>query len=126
MPQVETLRGPVDTAALGFTLMHEHVFVLSEGVIDNFPSVWDERERIADARRQLAELPAIGVQTIVDLTVLGNGRDIRRVLRVAGDLDLNIIVATGLYTYDELPRYFRRRDIDVMTDLFVRDVTEGI
>ena len=38
MPQVETLRGPVDTAQLGFTLMHEHVFVLSEGVPHNFPT----------------------------------------------------------------------------------------
>jgi len=35
-------------------------------------------------------------------------------------------VATGLYTYNELPRYFHNRDADVMTDLFVHDITEGI
>ena len=27
MPTVETARGPVDTAALGFTLSHEHVCI---------------------------------------------------------------------------------------------------
>ena len=31
MPQVETARGPVDTAALGRVLRHEHVFVLTAG-----------------------------------------------------------------------------------------------
>ena len=29
MPQVQTVTGPVDTAALGQVLMHEHVFVLT-------------------------------------------------------------------------------------------------
>ncbi len=29
MPTVHTVRGPIDTADLGRTLMHEHVFVLS-------------------------------------------------------------------------------------------------
>ena len=128
MPQVETLRGPIDTAQLGFTLMHEHVFVLSQGVLENFPSVWDEEDQIASAQKKLRELADLGVQTIVDLTVLGLGRDIPRLLHVAGDTPLQIIVATGIYAYsdDELPRYFRNRDADVMAELFVRDITEGI
>jgi predicted metal-dependent phosphotriesterase family hydrolase len=37
MPQVETARGPVDTAALGRVLMHEHVFVLTADVQQNYP-----------------------------------------------------------------------------------------
>jgi phosphotriesterase-related protein len=128
MPQVETLRGPIDTAQLGFTLMHEHVFVLSQGVLENFPSVWDEEEQIASAQTKLRELADLGVQTIVDLTVLGLGRDIPRLLHAAGDIPLQVIVATGLYAYsdDELPRYFRNRDVDVMAELFVRDITESI
>ena len=36
MPTVETVRGPVDTADLGATLMHEHVFVLSTGHVQNY------------------------------------------------------------------------------------------
>lgn len=125
MPHVETLRGPVDTKDLGFTLMHEHVFVLSEGVTRKFPSVWDEEAEIASAREKLRDLHGAGVGTIVDLTVMGLGRDIPRVQRVAGDLSLNVIVATGLYAYtdDEVPRYFRNRDADVMAELFARDIT---
>jgi phosphotriesterase-related protein len=128
MPQVETLRGPIDTSQLGFTLMHEHVFVLSEGVKRTFPSTWNEEAEIASAREKLRDLHGAGVGTIVDLTVMGLGRDIPRLQRVAGDLALHVVVATGLYAYtdDEVPRYFRNRDIDAMAELFVRDVMEGI
>ncbi|MCH8066655.1 MAG: phosphotriesterase [Chloroflexi bacterium] len=126
MPQVETLRGPVDTAGLGFTLMHEHVFVLGQGVPENFPSVWDEEKETAYAREKLTELAGVGVSTIVDLTVMGLGRDIPRLRKVAGEIPVNIIMATGIYTYNELPQYFQNRDEDAMAELFVRDITEGI
>ncbi len=128
MPTVETLRGPVDTADLGFTLMHEHVFVLSEGVPRTFPSAWDEDAQIATARERLRDLAEAGVRTFVDLTVQGLGRDIERLRRVVDDVPLHVIVATGLYAYtdDEVPRYFRNRDADAMAELFVRDITEGV
>jgi phosphotriesterase-related protein len=126
MPQVETLRGPIDTSQLGFTLMHEHVFVLTEGLAQTFPSLWDERAQVANARQKLGEMVDAGVQSIVDLTVLGLGRDIPRLQRVIGDLPLNVVVATGLYTYNEVPRHFASRDADYMAGLFVRDITDGI
>jgi phosphotriesterase-related protein len=40
---VETDRGPVDTSDLGQVLMHEHVFVLSTEIMENYPTGWDER-----------------------------------------------------------------------------------
>src|SRR5436305_2080512 len=50
MPSVETVRGPVDVDALGVTLMHEHVFVLTPDVMQNYGDEWwDEEERVADA-----------------------------------------------------------------------------
>ena len=126
MPQVETLRGPVDTTDLGSTLMHEHIFILGQGVPENFPSVWDEEKETAYAREKLAELAGAGVSTIVDLTVMGLGRDIPRLRKVVGEIPVNIIVATGVYTYNELPHYFQNRDEDAMARLFVRDITKGI
>lgn len=126
MPQIETLRGPVETSQLGFTLMHEHVFVLSEGVNQAFPQLWDEERQIAEARQKLRDMIAGGVRSFVDLTVLGTGRNIPLMQRAAGDLLLNVVVASGLYTYDDVPRHFASRDADYMAELFVRDITEGI
>lgn len=126
MPSINTATGPIDTAALGFTLMHEHIYVLSEGVNASFPHLWDRDTRIKEAADALAEAKAHGVSTIVDLTVLGLGRDVAMARDVSRASGVNVIVATGLYTYDELPHYFQYRDIDHMADLFVRDIETGV
>jgi phosphotriesterase-related protein len=50
MSVVQTVRGPVDSAELGRTYMHEHVFVLTTDVQQNYPDEWgDEEARVADA-----------------------------------------------------------------------------
>jgi phosphotriesterase-related protein len=133
MALVETARGPVDVARLGTTFMHEHVFVLNEEIRQNYPADWDEDERVTHAAAKLNELRQRGCDTIVDPTVIGLGRDIRRIQRVAARTDINIVVATGLYTYGDVPFYFRYRGADgasaasdPMTALFVTDITEGI
>jgi len=131
MALVETVRGAVDNTTLGTTLMHEHVFVLNEEVRTNYPAGWDEDDRVDDAITKLNALAARGCQTILDPTVLGLGRDIHRISRVADGTELNIIVATGLYTYNDIPHYFRYRlphpgRLDPMAELFVADLTTGI
>jgi phosphotriesterase-related protein len=131
MPLVETVRGPVDVSALGTTLMHEHVFVLSEEIRHNYPAGWVEDDRVDDAIAKLTALTDRGCQTIVDPTVLGLGRDIHRIRRVADGTSLNIIVATGLYTYDKIPHYFEYRvarhgGLDPLAQLFIGDITDGI
>jgi phosphotriesterase-related protein len=115
--------------------MHEHVFVLSTEHVQNYGDGdwWDEDERVADAVTKLNELKSLGIDTILDPTVWGLGRYIPRVQRVAEQTELNIIVATGLYTYDVVPHQYESRgpglflDMpDPMIDDFVRDLTEGI
>jgi predicted metal-dependent phosphotriesterase family hydrolase len=50
MSQVATVGGPVDSADLGPTYMHEHIFVLTADVRQNYPGEWgSEDERITDA-----------------------------------------------------------------------------
>ena len=131
--QVETARGPIDTSELGPTLMHEHVFVLNTEVEQNYPEKWNEEERVADAIAKLTDLEKRGIRTIVDPTVIGLGRYIPRIQRIAGKIELNIIVATGVYTYNDVPFYFHFRGPgtlldgpEIMADMFVKDITEGI
>jgi len=131
MALVETVRGPVDGGSLGLTLMHEHVFVLNEEVRRNYPGYWDEDARIADAVAKLTALAARGCHTIADPTVVGLGRDIGRIQQVAARVPLQIVAATGIYTYNEVPLYFKFRGPDAhgadpMTAMFVADITEGI
>lgn len=79
--------------------MHEHVFIMTTEITQNYPEDWgDEARREADAIDRLNELKARGVDSIVDLTVVGLGRYIPRIARIAAATELNIVVATGLYT----------------------------
>jgi phosphotriesterase-related protein len=131
--QVQTVLGPIDSDRLGVTLMHEHVFILSPEIQKNWPTGWDEDGAVAQAVERLGELARAGVSTIVDLTVVGLGRDIELVRRVAEQTDVNIVAATGLYTYDSLPHYFDYRtasirpdNIDALEEFFLLDVEDGI
>ena len=131
---VNTAAGAIDVTDLGVTLMHEHVFIMTTEVAQNYPESWgDGAKREADAITRLNELKARGVDTIVDLTVVGLGRYIPRIARIAAATELNIVVATGLYTFNDVPMYFHYRGpgtalggVEPMTEMFVRDIERGI
>jgi len=133
--EVQTVGGLVDDTELGVTLMHEHVFVLSTELQQNYDVGWDEDERIDDAVAKLDELKGRGVDTIVDPTVIGLGRYIPRIQKVAERTDVQIVAATGLYTYNDIPFWFHYRgpgtplddgSIDPMVEMFSTDINEGI
>jgi phosphotriesterase-related protein len=131
MPTVETVRGPVDVEELGSTLMHEHVFVLDSEAIANYgsawgPMLWDEEVRVADAIAKLRAVSEAGIRTLVDPTVVGLGRFVPRLQRINAEVDLNVVVATGIYAFMELPQFFRYRSADQLAELFVRDIRDGI
>jgi phosphotriesterase-related protein len=134
MARIQTVRGAIDSAQLGPTLMHEHVFVLDTEIVQNYPEEWGaEEKRVCDAVTRLNELKSKGVDTIVDLTVIGLGRYIPRIKQIAQQTGINIIVATGIYTYHDAPLCFHLRGPgtalggpEFIVDMFVRDITEGI
>jgi phosphotriesterase-related protein len=124
MPIVNTIAGPLDVSELGFTLMHEHIAVRSPGVAENFPSVWDREAEIEKAAAKLRDMAARGVKSIVDCTTADLGRDIQFIAEVARRSGVQVIACTGMYI--DIPRYFYSRSADVMAELFVREVREGI
>ena len=134
MSQVETVRGPIDVSELGATLMHEHIFVKSPELEENYPSPeWSEEGALKFAHDGLQRLCSKGISTVVDLTVVGIGRSIPRIQKLAATVDVNIVVATGYYTAKDLPPYFelhgpgRRIDIpEPLETMFLRDIRDGI
>jgi phosphotriesterase-related protein len=112
--------------------MHEHIFVIDADVWLNYPSEWESEEKqISNAVERLNELKSRGVDSIVDLTVVGLGRFIPRIAKVAERTRLNIIFATGIYTYRDAPFFFHLRvpapgTVDIMTEMFVGDIEKGV
>ncbi|MGI5190951.1 phosphotriesterase family protein [Promicromonospora sp. CA-289599] len=131
---VPTYQGRIGGADLGWTLTHEHLFVLAPELDGDYPHPeWDAGEAVDTAVRGLDELYRLGVRTVVDLTVPGLGRDVALVRRVAERTPVHLVAATGWYTDDVLPPYFRTHGPgrlvggpDPLAGMFRRDVTVGI
>ena len=131
---VPTFTGDVPADRLGTTLVHEHVFVGHPELDLNLPHPeWDEDQAVEQAVAGFEQLYELGVRTVVDLTVPGLGRDVARVLRVARRSPVRLVAATGYYTADGLPQFFRTHrpgglvdSPDPLVDLFLRDIREGI
>lgn len=131
---VSTYRGPVEPGDLGWTLTHEHLFVLSPELDREHPHPeWDPEAAVERAVAGLEDLYDLGVRTVVDLTVPGLGRDAPLVARVARRVRVNLVASTGWYADAVLPPYFRTHGPgrlvggpDPLHEIFARDVREGI
>jgi phosphotriesterase-related protein len=130
---VPTARGPIAPEELGVVLPHEHLFVRNIEFARNFPRSWNEDEGVRRAVAELGEAYDAGVRTIIDMTVLGQGRDPGLIARVAAATEVNIVLATGLYALDGLPQIIRYRGPgaplegpDPLVDLLEADIREGI
>src|SRR5215216_2931450 len=103
MPTVETTGGPVDVDELGLTLIHEHFRTTDEAGRFQFPHLH-------------------GVQTVVDPAAMFLNRDAAFSKRVADESGLNVVLATGIYTYDHLPQFLFNRDEDGIAAIFLHDL----
>ncbi|MCZ2109402.1 MAG: phosphotriesterase-related protein [Dehalococcoidia bacterium] len=124
MTIIQSAAGPIDTDEMGFTLMHEHVLCLWPPMYQQYPELFDREGLMADAVAKLETAMKAGVRTMVDLTPIDLGRDPGFIREAAQKSGMQIIVATGLYY--QIPFYFHHRPDQEMTDLFVRDITQGI
>jgi phosphotriesterase-related protein len=134
MAEIQTARGAIDSGDLGRVLIHEHVFLMDMEYTFNYRPDFFEEKTITDAADRLNELKATGIDTIIDLTVLGLGRHMPTLAKAAALTDLNIVVSTGAYTFDAAPAPFQFYGPGLLKDVpeepmvahFVKDITEGI
>ncbi len=124
MATIPTLRGELEPSALGFTLMHEHLFLQTPALYDNYPQLFDRTAEVTAAAEFCEEARAAGVATIVDVTTVDLGRDIRLMAAVAERTELQVIAATGVHL--RVPNYFRRRTPDPVVELYLHDINVGI
>lgn len=134
---IATASGQIAAAELGRVSMHEHVLIVNPVLLEHPDVAWNgrRRDRVEQAVAELDRLAALGIDTIVDLTVPGLGRSIAEVEAIASRTELQIVVATGFYTFADLPAGLRTRSWkradggaieDVLVEMFVREIEVGI
>ncbi len=126
MPSVETVNGPVDAGELGRTLVHEHFLAVDEAARFQFPHLYDRDAEWAAAVADATAVVGHGVRTLVDPAAMFLGRDPAFNRRVADECGLQVVMATGIYSYDHLPQALLSRDEDQLADLFVHEIENGI
>ncbi len=124
MSTVNTVLGPVDTSELGFTLSHEHLATNAAGILKTFPELVDRAGVIEQANATLKEASREGLRTIIDVTTIDLGRDVEMMREVSRTTGVNIIAATGNHL--AVPRLFADLPPEVIADLYVREIEQGI
>ena len=124
MTRINSVLGPLDTADLGFTLSHEHVIVTSAGIQYVYPEFIDRAGSIERGIADLRTAHSEGLRTIIDVSTIDLGRDIRLLEQVSRESGVNIICATG--TWRDIPRVFWTATPDMIAPLYIREIEEGI
>lgn len=123
MTVVNTVLGPLDTAALGFTLMHEHILVSGPGIPQNYPDVLD-RGYMHLIVNGLNKAKDGGINTVLDATTLDLGRDPTVLYEASRRTSVNIISCTGWWI--EKPRFLTGVYPERLARGFIRDVEKGM
>ncbi len=132
MTVVMTVTGPVSADVLGFTLIHEHVYLDLSRDLPGLGSMLNDPEL---AYRELMRYKEAGGQTIVDQTtggLRGHDHDLLPVphavaiREMAERTGLNIVLGAGWYREIYYDRRLWRMKTDQIADELVRDVEHGI
>ncbi|MEP6639593.1 MAG: phosphotriesterase-related protein [Chloroflexota bacterium] len=127
MAHVQTVLGPVEPSSLGFTLPHEHTQI----ALWHIEGRWDYWQLTRDEPVILAELARFrdaGGGGLVDLTVVGVGRDPEWLAGLARASGLHIVMGCGWYRTAYYPTEARidRRSVDDLADELVAEVEVGV
>lgn len=123
MGMVQTVRGPIDSRELGFTLMHEHLVSSQTGIPENYPQLYrkDWRERVLQDLREMKEN---GISTVVDATPFDLGRDAPMLKSISKESGMHIIACTGFFM--EPSPMLGSYSVGEIARLFIDDATRGI
>lgn len=126
MPFVRTVLGDIEPEAMGLTYSHEHI-VIEEGfsTIKNPDFILNDTKLISE---ELKEFYQYGGRTVVDTMPAASGRNVLKLAEVSRSSGVNIIAPTGIHLEIYYPPNHWRYHlpVDELTDLFVKDITEGI
>ena len=123
MAHVQTVLGPIEPSALGFTLPHEHTQIAlwhAAGRHDYWELTRDEPL----ITKELGRFKAAGGSGIVDLTLPGVGKDPGWLVRLAQATGLHVVMGCGWYRGMHYPAEANidRRSVDSLADELVAEI----
>jgi phosphotriesterase-related protein len=124
-----TVKGPMDPADMGNTLIHEHILVDFVGARDFNPRKWNREDVVKKVLPYLKEAKKAGCSTFIDCTPNYLGRDAVLLQWISELSELNIITNTGYYGGSDhkfLPEHFFSESPAKLAARWVEEWKNGI
>ncbi len=120
---IRTVQGDLDLPP-GPILGHEHLQIdLSHNKgADNVFDASMVDAIVADLKQTMADF---GLRAVVDLSVIGGGRNVKELRRIAELAGLAVICATGFY-WEPMPDHLAVASLEHMRDLMIREIEHGV
>ena len=128
MAKVRTVLGDVEPTTLAITLVHEHL-VVDWGELTGKPKLrFDYEPTVQLIADKLSAAKADGVGAIGDCTPIGAGRYVDVMVDASRRSGVAVVGATGFFHEGWTPMHppAKALDVDALTDVYVREITEGM
>lgn len=128
-PRAMTVRGPVPTAQLGQTLVHEHVITDLRDLAERRLEDYDRDAAVKACFPHVQAVRELGVITIVEPTPLHIGRDLEALRILSERAELQIIGATGIYGAADqrfIPRYALEEPAEKLAEHYLAEIENGV
>lgn len=123
----QTVDGPVPADEPGVVLPHEHVFTDLRGPTTAGYGQAELEDVVRVMNPLLVEAKNQGVRLLIECTSIGVGRNVGVIQRLAQESGLALVIPTGVYGRANFaPPEHRGMTEDALTELFVRELREGI
>ncbi|MBI4278849.1 MAG: phosphotriesterase-related protein [Armatimonadetes bacterium] len=123
MSSIVTVCGFIRPEDLGRTMIHEHLFVDLRPLLPQPEALLDDE---ASALDELLYLKQAGGQAVVEVSVIGMGRNPIGLRRLGEVSSLHIIAGTGFYLEPMYPPFVAEWPAERLADLMAAEVLQGI
>lgn len=121
--KIRTVLGDIEPAALGRTLMHEHIFCDIYRVTGRLNELLNDETLAVDELRLLRQA---GGNALVEVTTPDLGRDPAALRRVAKQTGIHIIMGSGWYRQPYYPPEIDKLPTNQLADIMITELTKGV
>lgn len=115
-----TVKGVIDKEDLKRTCIHEHLY------IDLSYVKGDDDTNLNDTESIIDELKNSSMDSIVEVTNIGMGRNIEMLNYIGEKTGINIIPSTGFYKEPFFPKEIYEMDYKAIGEIMIKEIIKGI
>ena len=122
--QIVTVNGNIAPEELGVTYVHEHIMVKPQLPDEKYDAYTLDNEE--KSRAEVQKFANAGGRTIVEMTPIHYGRNVRALQRIANVTGTRIICTTGYHKELFQPRWFCEKNDEELYEILIDEILNGM